>query len=103
MRGYTLTLTSANTNYRLATLIAAINAAETTNVSSITISSDDANAGVVLVGDAELASTRYGARLLTGESMSFDTGSGINDQSTANKYLRSATAAQVIHVSLVTT
>lgn len=103
MRGYTLTLTSANTNYRIATLIESINSTEATNVSSLTILADSANAADILVGDAALATTRYGVKLAPGESVSFDSGSGTNNEATSNKYVRSSSALQVVHVTLIIT
>lgn len=99
---YTLTLTSANTNYRLSTLIAAVEPNERTTFSEIMIRAVDgidgvgANTNDVLIGDSNLATTRYYRPLAAGDSTYLSSGGGINGETTTHWYVRSAGAGQKI-------
>lgn len=99
---YTLTLTSANTNYALYTLIAAVNSTERTGFAEIIIRAVDgidgvgANTSDVLIGDSNLATTRYFDSLSAGESIALSDGGGGNTESTTTWYVRSAGSGQKI-------
>jgi hypothetical protein len=99
---YTLTLTSADTNYKLSTLIAAVNPDERTRFSEIQLRAVDGIDGVgsntndVLVGDAYLSTSRYYRPLSAGDSTYLSDGSGRNGETTTVWYLRSAGAGQKV-------
>lgn len=96
----TLTLTSANTNYNLGTLIKALNSSASTEYSELIITADDANTAPVYFGSdsTNLSATDYGLKLLAGDSILMRA-SALNDGITATGiYLRSSSAAQKIHV-----
>ena len=106
----TLTLTSADTNYNLNTLIQAAEAVLSqtvgfagnrvpTSYDEISISSDAANDGSnpIWLGDAALSASNYGFALLPNQAFSERSGKGCNDISTLTQYLRSHAATQVVH------
>lgn len=93
MRSYTLTLTTADTTYKLQTLILAINSAERGMFGSISLQAQLGNATQILIGGADLDGTKYGIRLDPGDMITLSTGSGINDQSTLGLYTRGVTTA----------
>ena len=103
---YTLTLTSANTNYNIATLIAAINSAERKNFAQVVIvgypgiDGVGANTSDVLVGDASLATTRFFLALGANDQYTFYSGDGSNGVCTPSLFVRSAGAGQKINVLL---
>lgn len=111
-RGYvavTVTLTDANTNYHLLTLINAVVEAEAKYAGAncpatcreLNIQGDAANNATnpVLVGDALIDGTRYGFSLLQVSSRTYR--SDINNVNISDLYVRSASAAQKIHVEVV--
>lgn len=93
MRSYTLTLTTADTTYKVQTLINAINTAERGLFGNISLQASPANATQVLIGGADLDGTKYGIRLNPGDYVTMSTGSGFNDQSTLGLYARGVTTA----------
>ena len=100
---YTLTLTLANTNYRLSTLISDIDPKERQAFSEIRIAASDGIDGVgsntadVLVGDSNLSTTRFFLSLQPGEEHAERGGDGGGAVSTNSIYLRSASAGQKIN------
>jgi len=102
----TVTLTSANTNYNL---LALVNAILTPTLSpgacrELSLQNTNGNTASVLVGDAELSSTRIGYELTAGSStvgMSRTYRcSGSNSVSIADIYVRSASAGQKLNVEI---
>lgn len=72
LRGYQITLTTANTNYGLADLLAAIDADVPAETRELVLQSDAGNgAAKVLIGDVNLSGTRYGVKLSTGDSRTY--------------------------------
>lgn len=101
MRSYTLTLTTADTVYKLDTLLKTANAAERGMFGRIKITSDTGNATAVVIGGSNLSTTAYGESLLAKESTTLSSGSGTNDQSTLGIYIMGLTTAGMkIHVAL---
>lgn len=99
-RAYQITLTLANTNYGLADLLVAIDAAVPPFAHEAVLQSDDTN-GVakILIGDSNLSGTRFGVKLNTGDSRTYvyrQTSVDIRDF-----YLRSDTAGSKVNVELV--
>jgi hypothetical protein len=100
---YTLTLTAANTNYSLASLIAAIESAERTTFRQIIILAVDGidgsggNTKDILLGDGNLSTSRYFVSLAAGESIDLSSGSAVNGETTTNWYVRSAAAGQKVN------
>ena len=109
----TVTLTSANTNYRLLDLVNAILAAESNTDTNIQcpgaarnvqvqshpgIDSSGGNTADVLFGDAKLSTTRIGTVLSPGGFLSDR--SPINNVDFGEIYARSATAAQKLNITI---
>jgi len=69
MKAFTVTLTAANTNYSLRTLVRAIDSTIDDTAKQIDIVADVGNASPVLIGDASLSGTRYGNSLTAGDSV----------------------------------
>ena len=71
--GITVTLTAADTNYSLGTLLAGIETGFIGTGKEVTIQLDEENvAGTyVLIGDSKLSATRRGYRLNRGESRTY--------------------------------
>jgi hypothetical protein len=63
MTGIQVTLTDADTNYDLLTLVRGVDSGFKDVARQITIQADASNSVAVLIGDANLSATRYGARL----------------------------------------
>jgi hypothetical protein len=103
---YTLTLTSADTNYQVSALIAAINAAERKNFSQIVllgypgIDGAGANTNDVLVGDAALSTARFFDALPASGSIAIQTGDATSSISTTSLWVRSAASGQKVNVLL---
>lgn len=109
--GVTVTLTNANQNYNLKTLVDAILAAETGRDNAVVcpgaarnvqiqsypgIDSVGANTADILIGDGELSTTRIGTILSPGGFLSDR--SPINNVTLGELYARSATAGQKLNV-----
>lgn len=109
----TVTLTNANQNYNLLTLVNAILAAESgtdTNIqcpgaarnvqiqSNPGIDSVGANTADILVGDAKLSTTRIGTILSPGGFLSDR--SPINNVDFGEIYARSATSGQKLNITI---
>jgi hypothetical protein len=104
--GVQVTLTSADTNYEIYTLVEAI-VTVATNPSDapgacreFNIQSDPGNDGSnpILVGDSELSATRYGYSLSAGDSRVYR--SDINNVQVAGKYVRSHASGQKLNVEI---
>lgn len=95
--GVQVTLTSANTNYNLKTLIEAIEPMLQGQVDEATIQADEGT-GTVLVEDASLSGTRYGYVLNPGDSRTYRMPGRIR---TGEIYLRSATAGKKVNVEVM--
>ena len=93
-----LTLTTADTNYHLPDLVAAVDAAISKRCGSLVIQADPANAGNVLMGDALVSGTRYGAKLGAGDAHGISL--HFNGASTEGIYLRPDTNAQKVNVEI---
>lgn len=101
MRSYTLTLTNADTVYKLQTLLRAANSAEREIFGRYKITADSANANPVLLGGPNLSTTVYGERLAANGISERATGSGVNDQSTLGVYLLGVTTAGMkVHITV---
>lgn len=95
----TVTLTNANQNYDLATLLVAVNAAERIHASTITLQADSANTGDILIGDASMTASSFGVRLTPGETMLLDSGGAANRVHLNEYQARSAAAGQKVNIS----
>jgi hypothetical protein len=93
MPAFQVTLTDANTNYNLLTLVRAIDSTFV-DQGNISIQTDPANLGAVLMGDSNLSATRYGAKLSGGSSMFYE------KKALRGRYARSATAAQKLNIEV---
>jgi hypothetical protein len=94
-----LTLALADTNYYLPTLVDDVDPEVTKRCARLTIQADPSNTGDVLVGDASLSGTRYGAILAAGEAKTSDTGT-FNGTSTEGVYLRATAVDQLVNVEI---
>ena len=70
-----VTLTNADTNYDLATLLLAVSANERIHGSQIALQALAANGNDILIGGADMTGTSYGIRLKPGEAVTFSSGS----------------------------
>lgn len=95
--GAQLTLTTANTNYRLKDLIDAIETMPQGNASEVIVQADSGT-GTVLVGDSEMSATRYGYLLNPGDSRTYRLSNRIQ---TGDIYLRSPTAGKKVNVEVI--
>jgi hypothetical protein len=93
MPSFQVTLTSANTNYNLLTLVRAIDD-EFVDHGDVSIQAAETNGGTVLTGDSALSTTRYGAELAAGMSSFYDRGH------LHGLYARSSTAAQKLNLQI---
>jgi hypothetical protein len=102
MPAYTLTLATNGTVYNLNALIQAINPKESTNFSEISIQPDSGNANPILLGDASLATSRYGIRLAsTSPPYQPRAATGSNSLTLNNVYALGVTSDNlVLHVML---
>lgn len=99
MAAFQLTLTSADTNYNLLTLIRAIDEDFVDNARHLSIQADPSNGSAVLIGDTELSATRYGISLGNGEGKVY--GDGVTPvQGLRTTLARSTGAAQKINVEV---
>lgn len=105
MRAGLVTLTDANTNYNLKTLLEALTDWVPTagvvpmKVREILIMADPSNAaGIVLLGDDKLSATRYGWSLIAEASVPFR--SYGNNIYVGDYYARSATAGMKLGITL---
>jgi hypothetical protein len=93
----TLTLTNANQNYKLSTLIAAVDATTRKNFREVRISTDLANADTVKIGDGALTAADFSEELAPGDSTNHGSNDGLSAVSTEDFFMRSATAGQKVH------
>lgn len=88
MKGYQVTLTTANTVYNLLTLIRAIDSAfvDTANAGDVVVQvEDDGGAQKVLLGDANVAANRYAWKGTIGDtSPHYGSVGGLNARSDTN-------------------
>jgi hypothetical protein len=98
-----LTLTDANTNYNLYTLMAAIRANVGRSFNYLKIIADTSNNGTnpVLKGDSTLTATIHSDKLFPDQIWERTSGKGCNDIPATQIYLRSASAAQKVHVEAI--
>jgi len=75
-----LTLTPADTNLDLAALLIAANPKARIHGTNITIAAEPGNAGDVFLGVPTMTGSDFDVRLRKGESHSFISGGGANDQ-----------------------
>lgn len=98
-KSFQLTLTLADTNYNLRTLVSAVDADALASVCELQIQSDPGNgAAVILVGDSGLSATRYGKDLRANDSALYR--SSKNSIYTGDYYLRCNLAGKKINVDL---
>lgn len=88
-----VTLTNANQNYNLLTLVRAVDSTFV-DQGRMTIQADPGNTDAVLLGDSSLSTTRYGMSLSGGEPVFYEKGSLLN------RYARSATAGQKLNIEV---
>ena len=93
-----VTLTNANTNYKLYTLMNDLDPRCPARCAEVQIQANSANAGTVLVGDGSLSATNYGKELDSLDGTTVGGGSDKNGIALKNIYLRSATAGQVCNI-----
>lgn len=96
----TVTLTNANQNYDLATLLLAVNANERIHAASIVLQAEFANTGDVLIGDATMTATSFGMRLQPGDAWNLDSGGGANRVHLNEFQARSAAAGQKVNIGV---
>jgi hypothetical protein len=99
MPSFQVTLTDAATNYRLVTLVRAIDSAYTDNAKHLSIQAEPANTDSVLLGDSSLSTTRYGSKLGNGEGKVYGDGV-VRSQSLGQTYARSASAGQKLNIEV---
>lgn len=94
MLGFQVTLTNANTNYNLLTLVRAIDA-DFVDVGDFVIqANDDAGAQKIKLGGADLDDTHFGQEMLAGDfSAHYKSLLGVN--------ARSDTAAKKLNITVV--
>lgn len=93
-----VTLTLANTNYNILSLVQAIEDTCPAACRELQIQAATANADVVLIGDAELSATRFGYELARLDSAKYR--SDHSNVILGGKYARSATAGQKLNVEI---
>lgn len=81
----TVTLTTKNTNYDLATLLLAAAPTARIHGNQVSIQAEAANAGDVLVGDPSMTASTFDARLQPGDFLPVGPGSGA-DSAHVNAY-----------------
>lgn len=94
MPSFQVTLTDADTNYKLLTLVRAIDSTFVDSPAELSIQSDETNAADVLVGGPSLAADRFGYRLNQGEGRTYQR------KSLGNTYARSASASQLLNIEV---
>lgn len=94
MPSFQVTLTDADTNYKLLTLVREIDANFVDSPAELSIQSDETNADDILVGGSALAADRFGYRLNQGEGRTYQR------KSLGNTLARSATAAQKLNIEV---
>ncbi len=93
MTALRLTLTLADTNYNLRTLAIAQVSTLVDLPGPWDVRADEGNgSATVLIGDSSLSATRYAASMVAGETKSC--------HSLAGTYCRSASAGQIVNVSV---
>jgi hypothetical protein len=98
----TVTLTSANTNYRLYDLMQAIDSGSPLSVNFLQLQANPGGSGAkYYIGNSNVSATDNGVELTAGQSQTFQDQSGNNLISTASIYLRSDTASQTFNVIAV--
>jgi hypothetical protein len=93
----TLTLTNANQNYKLSTLIAAVDATTRKNFREIRLQAQKGNADSILIGDGALSAIDFGEELIAGDSTNHAAQDGLSCVSTEDFFMRSATAGQKVN------
>lgn len=96
----TVTLTLANTNYNLLTLLQAIETNCPSTARELLIQSHSDNASTVLVGDAALSGIRCGYELALGQSRTYR--SSIQHVLLGSIYVRSSGTSQKLNVEVMT-
>lgn len=74
----TVTLTNANQNYDLATLVLAVSSIARIHGEGISIQAAPANTADVLIGDASMTGSVFNARLAPSDVLNLDNGAGAN-------------------------
>lgn len=97
--GVTVTITLANQNYNLLTLLQAIEANCPPTARELVIQSHSDNASTVLVGDGSLSGTRCGYELALGQSRTYR--SSIQHVLLGSIFVRSAGAGQKLNVEVM--
>jgi hypothetical protein len=95
-----LTITPASTNKDLATLLIAANAKARIHGTNITIAAEPGNTGDILLGSPTMTDSDFDVRLQKGESHSFVSGSGANDQNANSIQVRALTNNDKIVVQI---
>lgn len=99
MAGYTVTLAAADTNYKLADLLTAIDSGITGGYSELILQSDQGNgAAVIRVGDVNLTDNRCAFKLNAGESRTRQL--VVNGINLSEYYLRCNLAGKTVNVTL---
>lgn len=96
-----LTITPASTNKDLAALLLAANSKARLHGTNITIAAEPGNAGDVLVGIPTMTDSDFDVRLRPGESQSFVSGGGANDQHANGLTVRALSNNDKIAVQIV--
>lgn len=96
MVGYQVTLTSANTNYNLLTLVRAIDAGFVDQGEMFVQADPDGGAQIFLLGDSNLASGRYAVKMVAGNTT--DTLTQIGDL--GGTYARCDTNSKKLNISI---
>lgn len=95
--GVKLTLVTTNTTYNLYDLLEAEEAQASPNVSELHVKADDGNSGDVLIGDLDVAASRFGRKLDAGDSLLLQAPAA-NSISLRGMEVRPVGNSQVLHV-----
>lgn len=93
-----ITLTAADTNYRLYTLLNAADSRIPARCAEIQIQAATANTAKVLIGDGGLSGSVFGKELNAESSTTIGAGSNSNTVPLKNLWARSASAGQVLNI-----
>jgi len=100
MKAFSVTLTSADTNYNIGALIKAIAPTFYDQGRQVMIQSNTANTAPILIGDVNLGTSRYGLEL-TAALSSVNLGSAPLMVRLQEYYARSTGAAQILNITIL--
>jgi hypothetical protein len=97
-----VTLTNADTNYNLYSLISAIKSTAARNCAQLELLAPLANTNNVAVGPGSMAALTDGDQMIAGDSRNFSGGGGANPVSVTEIFVRSDGAGQKLAVRVRT-